>query len=146
MGEAKQYCTFFLGEFFFGVEVEKVQEVLCYQEMTRAPKAPPVIRGLINLRGQIVTAIDLLRLLEIGESSMDQKPMNLVIRTEDGAVSFLVDEIEDIIEVDESGFEHPPEALQGVARELIHGAYKLPERLLLVLNAEKAVEMTTGGH
>jgi len=67
--------------------------------------------------------------------------MNIVIRTGDGAVSLLVDEIEDIIGVDESGFEHPPETLQGVARELIRGAYKLPNRLLLVLDAGKAVEM-----
>jgi len=141
--ESRQYCTFFLGDFFFGVAVERVQEVISYQEMTRAPKAPPVVRGLINLRGQIVTAIDLLRLLEIGESSLDKEPMNIVIGTDDGAVSFLVDRIEDIIEVDESGFEHPPETLQGVARELIEGAYKLPNRLLLVLDAGKAVEMTT---
>jgi len=143
MADTKQYCTFLLGDFFFGIEVERVQEVISYQEMTRAPKAPPVVRGLINLRGQIVTAIDLLRLLEIGESSLEQKPMNIVMRTGDGAVSFLVDEIEDIIEVDESGFEHPPETLQGVARELIRGAYKLPGQLLLALDADKAVAMTT---
>jgi len=141
MAEVKQYCTFFLGDFFFGIEVEKVQEVISYQEMTRAPQAPPVVRGLINLRGQIVTAIDLLRLLEIGESSLEKEPMNIVIRTDGGAVSFLVDEIEDIIEVDDTSFEHPPETLQGVARKLIRGAYKLPNRLLLVLDAGKAVEM-----
>jgi len=144
MAEAKQYCTFLLGDFFFGVEVGKVQEVISYQEMTRAPQTSAFVRGLINLRGQIVTAIDLRRLLEIGAASMQEKPMNIVICTDDGAVSFLVDEIEDIIEVDESSFEHPPETLQGVARELIRGAYKLPNRLLLVLDSGKAVEMTTG--
>jgi len=146
MTEMKQYCTFFLGDFFFGVEVEKVQEVISYQEMTRAPRAPSVVRGLINLRGQIVTAIDLLRLLEIGKSSLEKEPMNIVIRTDDGAVSFLVDEIEDIIEVDEASFEHPPETLQGVSRKLIRGAYKLPNRLLLVLDIGKAVEMTTANY
>ena len=144
MAEVKQYCTFFLGDFYFGVEVKKVQEVIRYQKMTRAPKAPAVVRGLINLRGQIVTAIDLLCLLEIGESSLDREPMNLVMHTGDGAVSFLVDEIEDVIEVDASSFEFPPESLQGVARQLIHGAYKLKDRLLLALDADKALEMTTG--
>ena len=145
MVKARQYCTFLLGDFFFGVEVEKVQEVIRYQEITRTPKAPAVVRGLINLRGQIVTAIDMLRLLEIGDY-LERKPMNLVMRTEEGIVSFLVDEIEDIIEVDDSDFEHPPETLQGVARQLIRGAYKLPERLLLALDADKAVEMTIRGN
>ena len=63
--EGRQYCTFYLDEFLFGVEVERVQEVIRYQEMTRVPLAPPVISGLINLRGQIVTAIDLRRRLDL---------------------------------------------------------------------------------
>jgi len=145
MVKARQYCTFLLGDFFFGVEVEKVQEVIRYQEITRTPKAPAVVRGLINLRGQIVTAIDMLRLLEIGDY-LERKPMNLVMRTEEGIVSFLVDEIEDIIEVDDSDFEHPPETLAGVARQLIRGAYKLPERLMLALDADKAVEISIRGN
>jgi purine-binding chemotaxis protein CheW len=59
MPSRHQFCTFFLDDLFFGAEVDKVQEVLRYQEMTRVPLAPSVVRGLINLRGQIVTAIDL---------------------------------------------------------------------------------------
>src|SRR5262245_33457779 len=107
--------------------------------MTRVPLAPPVVRGLINLRGQIVTAIDLRRRLQLSERPAEQPPMNVVIRTDNEAVSLLVDEIGDVREVDEETFERPPETLKGVARELIRGAYKLKDRLLLVLDTEKAV-------
>ena len=62
---SEQYCSFTLDGLLFGVVVEKVQEVLRYQEMTRVPLAPPVVCGLINLRGQIVPAIDLRRRLEL---------------------------------------------------------------------------------
>jgi purine-binding chemotaxis protein CheW len=143
MSERRQYCTFFLDHFFYGVRVEKVQEVLRYQKMTRVPLAPPVIRGLINLRGQIVTAVDLRKRLELPERPADQFPMNVVVRTPDGATSLLVDSIGDVVEVGEEAFERPPDTLRGIGRELITGAYKLPERLLLVLDTEKLVDGET---
>jgi purine-binding chemotaxis protein CheW len=142
MSDEHQFCTFTLDGMLFGVEVLKVQEVIRFQEMTRVPLAPSVVRGLINLRGQIVTAIDLRRRLELHERPADQPPMNVVIRAEDEAVSLLVDEIGDVREVDEDAFERPPETVKGVARELIRGAYKLKDRLLLVLDTEKAVAIT----
>lgn len=142
--ETQQFSTFFLDGLFFGVEVLKVQEVIRYQEMTRVPLAPPVISGLINLRGQIVTAVDLRRRLELSPRAADQLPMNVVVRTDDGAVSLLVDEIGDVVEVSEESFEQPPETIDGVARELIRGVYKLRERLLLILDTEKTVNLSTG--
>ena len=140
MTTAQQFCTFYLDGLFFGVEVQKVQEVIRYQEMTRVPLAAQVVSGLINLRGQIVTAIDLRRRVGLCERPADQKPMNVVVRTEEGAVSLLVDEIADVIEVNADQFEPPPETLQGPARALVEGAYKLNQRLLLVLNTAQAVQ------
>jgi purine-binding chemotaxis protein CheW len=139
--DERQYCTFFLNGHYFGIDVLKVQEVIRYQEMTRVPLAPPVVRGLINLRGQIVTAIDLRRRLELPDRSVDQLPVNVVVSTDDGAVSLLVDEIGDVLRVSETSFEHLPDTLQGIARELIRGAYKLDDRLLLILNTERAVTL-----
>jgi purine-binding chemotaxis protein CheW len=89
MTDNKQFATFFLNGLFFGVEVLKVQEVIRYQEMTRVPIAPAMIQGLINLRGQIITAIDLRRRLEMPPRAENQLPMNVVVRTDDGAVSQL---------------------------------------------------------
>src|SRR5262245_58241723 len=128
MAESYQYCTFYVAGHYFGLDVLKVQEIIRYQEMTRVPLAPPVIRGLINLRGQIVTAIDLRRRLEMSDRPADQLPVNVVVHTDDGAVSLLVDEIGDVVNVSEKLFEGPPETLRGTARELIRGAYKLPDR------------------
>jgi len=141
MTEKKQFSTFFVDGLFFGVEVEKVQEVIRYQEMTRVPLAPPVVRGLINLRGHIVTAVDLRRRLELHERPAGQLPMNVVVRSEDGAVSLLVDEIGDVLEVDEETFEGPPETLSQRARELVPGVYKLKDRLMHVLETAKAVNL-----
>lgn len=138
---SKQYCTFFVDGQFFGVEVLNVQEVLRYQQMTGVPLAPPTVRGLINLRGQIVTAIDLRRRLELPPRPGQDLPMNVVIRGEDGAISLLVDEIGDVVEINDDVFESPPETLRGVAREIIKGVYKLKDRLLLVLDTERTVNL-----
>jgi purine-binding chemotaxis protein CheW len=135
-----QYCTFHLDNLFFGVEVQKVQEVIRYQNMTRVPLASGVVQGLINLRGQIVTAIDLRRRLELAERSADRLPMNVIVRTDDGPMSLLVDEIGDVVEVDADSFERPPETLKGVARELLLGAYKLQDRLLLHLDIQTTMQ------
>ena len=139
MAKTRQFCTFFLKDQFFGVPVEQVQEVIRYQEMTRVPLVAPVIRGLINLRGQIVMAVDLRRRFGMEERPESQLPMNVVVRTDDGAVSLLVDEIGDVLEVEEESFENPPETLQGQARELVRGVYQLQERLMLVLDTQRAV-------
>ena len=137
MADHRQFCTFFLDDRFFGVEVEKVQEVIRYQTVTPVPLASPVIRGLINLRGQIVTAIDLRRLLQVGDRLDDRQPINIVVHTRQGTFSLLVDRIGDVLDVEQSYFEHPPDTLDGIARELIQGTYKLQDRLLLTLNIDK---------
>jgi purine-binding chemotaxis protein CheW len=139
MEENQQFATFFVDNLFFGIEVEKVQEVLRHQQMTHVPLAPPVVRGLINLRGQIVTAIDLRRRLELGEAQKDHLPMNVVIRTQDGAVSLLVDEIGDVVEAGEETFERPPDTLKSRARTVIRGVHKLSGRLMHVLDTEMVV-------
>ena len=141
MADQHQYCTFYVDGHYFGLDVLKVQEIIRYQEMTRVPLAPPVVRGLINLRGQIVTAIDLRRRLELEARHDDQLPVNVIVRTDDGAVSLLVDKIGDVLDVEESLFEPPPETLRGTPRELIRGAYKLNDRLMLLLDIDKALHV-----
>lgn len=139
-----RYSTFLVAELFFGVDVLRVQEVLRFQQMTRVPQAPEVIEGLINLRGQIVTAIDMRRRLGVPPRVGDQTPVNMVVRTEEGAVSLLVDEIGDVLDVDPATFERPPESLDSAAKQLIRGVYKLKDRLLLVLDAERTVDLAVG--
>jgi purine-binding chemotaxis protein CheW len=141
---SNQFATFFVSDLFFGVDVLRVQEVLRFQPMTRVPMAPEVIEGLINLRGQIVPAIDMRRRLQVPARADGQTPMNMVVRNEDGAVSLLVDEIGDVLEVAGAAFEQPPANLDGAARDLIRGIYKLKGRLLLVLDTERTVDLSNG--
>jgi purine-binding chemotaxis protein CheW len=141
----RQFATFFVDNLLFGVEVLRVQEVLRYQEMTPVPRADEVIEGLINLRGQIVTAIDVRRRLGLPPRDTERTPMNMVVRSDDGAVSLLVDEIGDVLDVEESAFEPVPDNVAISIRDLTTGVYKLKERLLLVLDTGKAIDVNTQG-
>jgi purine-binding chemotaxis protein CheW len=138
---AMQLCTFFIDRLFFGIDVRRVQEVIRYQEMTRVPLASPVVGGLINLRGQIVTAIDMRRRMGLPARPGDQLPMNVVVQGDEGVVSLLVDEIGDVVDVDEGSFEHAPVTLAASTKELIRGVYKLKQQLLLLLDTERATRV-----
>jgi purine-binding chemotaxis protein CheW len=145
MGVKKQYCTFYMDKQMVGVPVEQVQEVIRYQEMTRVPLVPDVVRGLINLRGQIVAAVDLRRRLGLKVRRDGELPTNVVIRTNEGVVSLLVDEIGDVLEVEEDSFEAPPETLREEVRGLVQGVHQLKGNLLLVLNSERALTFAENG-
>lgn len=140
--QENQFCTFYLEKLFFGIEVEKVQEIIRYQKITHVPLSSPEVAGLINLRSQIVTAIDLRRRLNLTDNKMEKLPLNVVVRFEDETISLLVDEVGDVIDVSQDNFESPPETLRGKVRELIRGAYKLEKQLLLILDIEKVVDMS----
>jgi len=139
----RRLCTFYLDDLHFGIDVDAVQEVLRYQTMTPVPLAPAVVAGLINLRGQIVTALDLRRRLELPERPDGLLPTNVVLRSSTVGASLLVDAIGEVVDVEEDSFEAPPETVRGMARELILGAYKQPERLLFLLDLKKTLEIGT---
>lgn len=136
---SRQFCTFHVDGLFLGIDVQYIQEVIRYQPMTRVPLEPPSISGLINLRGQIVTAIDLRCRLELPRRGPDELPMNVVVRDGDGAVSLLVDRIGDVLEVDDDVFETPPSTVRAGVRGLIVGTYKLPGELLLILDTSRVL-------
>lgn len=140
---ANQYCTFRLGGHLFGVPVETVQEVLRQQDVTVVPLAPPAVSGLINLRGQIVTTVDLR--LQTGLPARDGSTpaTNVVVRNADGATSLLVDEIGDVLEPDLDRFEAPPETVPARVRRLVTAVCKLDHDLMLVLDTDRAVLVDT---
>jgi purine-binding chemotaxis protein CheW len=141
MTRSTQLCTFLVDDLYFGVDVREVEEVIRFQRMTPVPLAAHHVRGLINLRGRVVPAIDMRRQLRIADRGPDHRPMNIVLRTDDGPLSLLVDEIVDVVEVDPDMYEPRPEAVCGPVWHLINSIYKLPERLLLVLDTERAVSV-----
>jgi len=128
-----QYVTFTLGGNLYGIGVGNVQEVLPYRRTTPVPLAAPDVAGLVNLRGQVVLALDLRTRLGLPPRA-EGEPMMVVVKVGPEPVSLLVDAIGDVAEVDDEQFESPPPTLPAELREVIRGAYKLPDRLLLALD------------
>jgi purine-binding chemotaxis protein CheW len=139
--ETRQFATFTVDTLLFGIEVTKVQEVIRYQDMTAVPLAARGAAGLINLRGEVVTAIDMRVRLGLPRRPEGEMPMNVVVRVDDEPVSLLVDTIGDVAQVSADQFEEPPETMTGAGRALVLGAYKLEHGLLLALDVACAVDI-----
>src|SRR3954454_397593 len=107
MPATSQLATFWLDGDLFGVEVEHVQEVLPSQSITRVPLATPAVAGLINLRGQVVTAIELRERLGRSARAEDTEAVISVVRLQGEAVNVLVDSVGDVVDVDVRDFEAP---------------------------------------
>lgn len=137
----KQYCTFFVNDLLFGVEVMEVQEIMSHHRVEPVPLAPDTVAGLVNHRGQIVTAIDMRKRLGFPAAASDAHSMMLIAHCCEETFGLLVDKIGDVISVSSDDFEPAPETVQAEARELILGAYKLPDRLILPLRLEKVAEL-----
>ena len=140
MSTRQIYATFFVDGLLFGVPASEVLELTHLRSLTRVPLAPPTIEGLMNLRGQIIAAIDMRRRLELQPRAPGEKVMTVVLRDEDGLVSLLVDRVGEVIELGEETFKPTPETVRGVARELVRGVHKLPGRLLLLLDTRRVIE------
>ncbi|HET8614481.1 MAG TPA: chemotaxis protein CheW [Actinomycetales bacterium] len=136
----RQFCTFRLDGHLFGVPVETVQEVLRHQSMTVVPLAPVEVSGLLNLRGQIVVTVDLRVRLDLPPREADTASVNVVVRTHDGTVSLLVDQIGDVLEPTQADFEPVPETVPASLREVVEQVCKLDGELMLVLDTERAVQ------
>ena len=138
---AEQLCTFRLDKLYLGIDVKSVREVLYHAEVTVVPHSDAAVEGLINLRGQIATAVDLRRRLGIEPRDPDESPIHIVVMTDGEPVTLLVDSIGDVIDVDPGAYEPPPETVTGPTQDLILGAYKLEDELLLVLDVERSIEV-----
>ena len=123
----------------YGIDVMRVQEITKALPMARIPLAPHFVHGLINLRGQISTAIGLRELFEIKEATPPEQ-MNVVCKLNDVLASFLVDRIGDVMELQGKDYEPAPEAIPENIRKFIEGVYKTPSALLSVINIDRVAE------
>ena len=140
-----QFCTFHVGDLMLGIEVAQIQEVLRNTSVTPVPKTPPAISGLVNLRGQIVTAIDLRTLFRIEVDAANDSPTMLILDSGAQLSSLVVDAVGEVVAVEEADFEEPPDTLRGESRKLIRGAFKLRDRLLLILDVAHATKAAAAG-
>ncbi|MFN7919540.1 MAG: chemotaxis protein CheW [Bryobacteraceae bacterium] len=137
-----QLATFWAGGHLFGIPVERVQEVLRDQPETKIPLAPQAVRGVMNLRGQIVTGIDLPLLL--GDSA-EGRGIHVIVQWEDELVSLRANRIGDVVSVEESAPSGRREQLTGRAQALVEEIYEWRDRLVLVLDTQAAVERAWAG-
>lgn len=141
MANARQFCTFYLDHLLFGVESQKIQEVVSYRELRPVPLAPPAVCGLMNLRGQVVVALELRKQLELPERPRTMTPVCLVVRAAGGEVCLLADEVGNVVEVEDRTFEPSPETLSPRLRSVILGVHKLEHHLMHVLDTDRACEV-----
>ncbi|MCC6026575.1 MAG: chemotaxis protein CheW [Caldimicrobium sp.] len=130
--------TFYLGDFIFGIPAEKVVEINKDLEITPVPLADEFILGIMNLRGQIVTVMDLQKKIKL-QGDLNYR-LNLIIKKDNELLSFLVEKIGDIMEVPVAKLEETPDRIEGLDRDYIENIYQLPDRLLLLLNVNKLFE------
>jgi purine-binding chemotaxis protein CheW len=139
---SRQYCTFWVGGLYLGISVGDVQEVLRHQGLIEVPRSSDSVRGLINLRGQIVVAIDLRTRLGVTEHDDSTLPaMNVVVRSRGELVGFLVDEVDDVIDTADAVLELAPTTLPSTLRDVTLGVVALPDSLLFVLDPDRAADI-----
>lgn len=133
--KVEQLTTFYVGHELFGIEVMKVQEVTGTPHVVPVPLAPEFVKGLVNLRGQIATAISLGQLFSISGKS-DEQEMSVVCKNEGNLVSLIVSSIGDVVEVSKTNFERSPDTLPLSLKKYVKGIYKMEGVLLSVLDIE----------
>lgn len=137
----RQFSTFYVSGRLYGLDVTAVQEVTRTLPVTQVPLAPSFVRGLINLRGQIATAINLKELFELENRALPDEPMNVVCKGDGLLLSLLVDQIGDVVEVEESFFEPTPDTIEPAVGRFMTGIYKITGSLLSILDVGKIVEI-----
>jgi len=144
-GATTDYVTFVIAGQLFGIPVLKVQDVLAACAVTRIPLAPPEIAGALNLRGRIVTALDVRLRLGLPAVGDAQERMSIVVEQSGELYSLLVDEVGEVLSLDSAGFQRNPPTLDARFREYSNGIFRLKDRLLVVLDVDGLLDYESVG-
>jgi purine-binding chemotaxis protein CheW len=142
--EQRDYVTMSIGGQLFGIPVLKVQDVLGSQTITRVPLAPVEVAGSLNLRGRIVTAIDVRLRLGMPKKEDGKPPMSVVVEHEGELYSLLVDAVGEVLSLNMKDYQRNPPTLNARLREFSDGIYRLNGSLLVVLSVGSLLNF--GGH
>lgn len=136
--ESKDFLTIMIAGQMFGIPVLQVQDVLGQQSVTRIPLAPPQVAGALNLRGRIVTAVNVRRCLGLEDlAEAQKKTMSVVVENEGELYSLIIDSVGDVLSLKESAFESNPPTLDLLWRSVSLGVYRLDGKLLVILDVNK---------
>jgi purine-binding chemotaxis protein CheW len=138
--KANQFSTFRVDGRYYGVQVRLVQEITQPMPITRVPLSPRHVAGLINLRGQIATAISMRKLFKLSTHEEDNPGVNVICKCEGPLLALMVDEIGDVLEVDESDFEQTPSTINPDVGQFMSGVYKLPNEILSIIDIQKLIQ------
>jgi purine-binding chemotaxis protein CheW len=131
-----ELATFYVGELLIGADIRQVEEINRHLDLTPVPHAPAIVRGVINLRGEVVTVIDLRTVLGLGETRIDKSTRNIVVNSKEEQIGLLVDRIADVVRMQSERLERPPANVHGVEGRFFTGVYKMDTELLAVLDVE----------
>ncbi len=140
-GTLVELTTFFVGDALCGLDILQVQEINKLLQMTKVPQAPDYVLGILNLRGQIVTIIDLAKKLGSGETEITRDARNIIVNSSDGPVGLLVKKISDVVQADKSLREPAPANMQDIQGEYFTGVHKIEGNLIGILNIEKVLSI-----
>ncbi len=135
--ELLQLVTFSTGDEEFGVDILRVQEIIRTMAITKVPKAPEFVEGVINLRGKVIPIIDLRRRFGLQPKSHDKHTRIIVIEINTMIVGFVVDSVSEVLRIPASTVEPPPPVVAGLESEYISGVGKLEDRLLILLDLDR---------
>lgn len=137
-----QLCGFKIGDEHFAIPVLEVQEVIKSEQVTRLPLAPVHIKGLINLRGQIVTLVSLRTLFGLEEKD-NEDCMHIIVRSGESLFSLMVDEISDVLDLSKNDYEETPSTINESIKKYINGVFKLENNLVVQLDLDKILDRKT---
>jgi purine-binding chemotaxis protein CheW len=136
-----ELSTFFVGDALCGMDILKIQEINKLIEMTSVPQAPSYVLGILNLRGQIITSIDLSKKLGLGETDLSHDPRNIIVNSKGEHIGLLVNKISDVVQANTDKFEPPPSNMGGIQGEFFTGVYKTKDKLIGILDVEKVLRL-----
>jgi purine-binding chemotaxis protein CheW len=135
-----ELATFFVGDALCGMDILKVQEINKLIEMTRVPQAPEYVLGILNLRGEIVTIIDLGKKLGLKSTELSNKTRNIIVNSNEEHIGLMVEQISDVFQAKWEKVEAPPANIGGVQGKYFTGVFKTKDRLIGILDVEKVLE------
>jgi len=137
-----EYLTIHVNDQMFGIPVLQVQDVLREQRMTRVPLAPPEVAGALNLRGRIVTAINVRRRLGLPDLAQSGPTMSVVVEHENELFSLIIDRVGDVLSLPSAEFEGTPATMDPVWREIATGIFRLENQLLVIIDVPRLLQHT----